>query len=153
MGAQNHEELVCWQLAVEFRDRVIAVLARPVFKRRFKYCDQLEDAVESMASNIAEGFYRYSHPEIARFFGIALGSLGEAQTRLGSARAQNLISADEYEYFRNLAKRTRSATGKFISYLRATDAPPLGKCDPGKASETRPAAPDAPIPPERTRHP
>jgi hypothetical protein len=54
MGAQNHEELVCWQLAVEFRDRVIAVLARPVFKRRFKYCDQLEDAVESMASNIAE---------------------------------------------------------------------------------------------------
>jgi four helix bundle protein len=146
MGARNPEELVCWQLAVEFRDWVIAVLARPVFKRRFKYCNQLEDAVESIPSNIAEGFYRYTHPEIARFFGIALGSLGEAQTRLGSARAQNLIAADEYQYFRNLAKRTRSAIGKFINYLRATDAPPPGKCNQGKAA-TRPHAPDAPVAP------
>jgi four helix bundle protein len=153
MGAQNHEELVCWQLSVEFRDRVIAVLARPAFKRRFKYCDQLDDAVESLASNIAEGFYRYTHPEIARFFGIALGSLGEAQTRLGSARAQNLITADEYEYFGNLLKRIRSATGKFISYPRATDAPPPGNGDQRKASAAQPSTPDAPIQPERTRRP
>jgi four helix bundle protein len=127
MGARNHEELICWQLSVEFRDRVNAILATPPFNRRFKYCEQLQDAVESIPANIAEGFYRYSHPEIARFFGIALGSLGEAETRLGSAGAQGLLEQGEYEALRRLAIRTRAATGSFVSYLRTTTAPSRAK--------------------------
>jgi hypothetical protein len=59
MGAKSHDELNCWQLSVEFRDRVNALLATEPFKRRFKYCDQLADAAESVPSNIAEGFYAF----------------------------------------------------------------------------------------------
>jgi four helix bundle protein len=87
MGAKSHDELNCWQLSVEFRDRVNALLATGPFRRRFKYCEQLADAAESVPSNIAEGFYRFTHAEFARYLRISLGSLGEAQTRLGSARA------------------------------------------------------------------
>ena len=121
MGARNHDELVCWQLSVEFRDRVIALLATAPFKRRFKFCDQLDDAVESI--NIAEGFYRYSHAENARFFRIALGSLGEAETRLGSAKAQGLLQQGEYDVLRRLAIRTRAAATRFVSSLGPTPQP------------------------------
>jgi four helix bundle protein len=120
MGARNHDELICWQLSVEFRDRVIALLATAPFKRRFKFCDQLHDAVESIPANIAEGFYRYSHAEIARFFRIALGSLGEAETRLGSAKAQGLLQQGEYDFPRRLAIRTRAAATRFVSSLGPT---------------------------------
>ena len=91
MSARNHEELICWQLATQFRDRVNEILARPIFKRRYKYCDQLHDAAESIPSNISEGFYKYSHPEMARYFGIALGSLGEAQT-LGIGQSSESVA-------------------------------------------------------------
>jgi four helix bundle protein len=135
MGARNHEELICWRLSVEFRDRVNAILATTPFRGRFKYCEQLQDAAESIPANIAEGFYRYSHPDIARFFGIALGSLGEAETRLGSARAQGLLAQDEYDQLRQLAIRTRAATGSFVSYLRTTAAPSRPK-KPGSRSDS-----------------
>ena len=78
MGAKSHDELNCWQLSVEFRDRVNALLATAPFRRRFKYCNQLADAAESIPSNIAEGFYRFSHAEFARFLRVSLGSLDEA---------------------------------------------------------------------------
>jgi len=123
MGAKSHDELNCWQLSVEFRDRVNALLATEPFKRRFKYCDQLAGAAESVPSNIAEGFYRFSHPEMARYLRISLGSLGEAETRLGSARAQGLLSADEYTNFERLATRIRTAIVRLIKYLRSTSPP------------------------------
>lgn len=105
----------------------------PGLSSGFKYCEQLGDAVESIPSNIGEGFYKYSHPEMARYFRIALGSLGEAQTGLGSAKAQGLLQSSEYDELRRLAIRIRTATGRFMSYLRATDAPPM---DLGIASRT-----------------
>ena len=123
MGAKSHDELNCWQLSVEFRDRVNALLATGPFRRRFKYCEQLADAAESVPSNIAEGFYRFTHAEFARYLRISLGSLGEAQTRLGSARAQDLIGADEYESLKRLGIRTRTAIVRLIKYLRSTETP------------------------------
>jgi four helix bundle protein len=136
MGVRNHEELVCWQLSVEFRDQVIALLATTPFKRRFKFCDQLEDAVESVPANIAEGFYRYSHAEIARFFRIALGSLGEAETRLGSARAQGLIQQSESDALRRLANRTRTAATRFVSSMGHAGGPPPAKKRRSRHSRT-----------------
>ena len=124
MGARNHDELICWQLSVEFPDRVIALLATAPFKRRFKFCDQLDDTVESIPANIAEGFYRYSHAEIARFFRIALGSLGEAETRLGSAKAQGLLQQGEYDVLRRLAIRIRAAATRFVNSMGHTTPPP-----------------------------
>ena len=123
MGAKSHDELNCWQLSVEFRDRVNALLATGPFRRRFKYCEQLADAAESVPSNIAEGFYRFTHAEFARYLRISLGSLGEAQTRLGSARAQDLIGVEEYESLKRLGIRTRTAIVRLIKYLRSTETP------------------------------
>ena len=131
MGVRCHEHLICWQLSAEFRDQVNALLATPRFRGRFKYCDQLQEAAESVPANIAEGFYRFTHPEIARFFGITLGSLGESLTRLGSARAQNLISDEEHKQLRRLAARARGAITSFLNYLRTTETP-----TPGKRSRT-----------------
>jgi four helix bundle protein len=60
---------------------------------------------------------------MARYLRISLGSLGEAETRLGSARAQGLLSADEYTNVERLAMRIRTAIVRLIKYLRSTGPP------------------------------
>ena len=71
-------------------------------------CDDLRRAARSVAANIAEGFWRYHHADFARFLNIALGSLGEAEDHLESAKTSGLIDEAKQEELVRLAIRTRT---------------------------------------------
>lgn len=66
-GFKDFREIVAWQLANELKLKVDRYLARPEFRRRAKFCEQIDDAARSGPRNIAEGFARFKHKEFAQF--------------------------------------------------------------------------------------
>ena len=71
-GFTKFEEIIAWQLSHELKTRVDELVVRPDFKRKFKFVDQLSDAVRSAPRNIAEGHMRgFKHKEFAHFLRIA----------------------------------------------------------------------------------
>ena len=125
----NYEDLVCWQLAVQLRDELIAVTDRPHVRRNYKFCDQVGKSTRSAPCNVAEGFDR-SNSEFLRFLNIALGSLRETETHLGEALKRSYITPEEHAHFRTLTKRAIRAGEGMKAYLewrirrnRASEAP------------------------------
>ena len=124
-GFRKFEEIIAWQLAYQLKISVDAFLARPDFKRQFKFVAQLSDSVRSGPRNIAEGYMRgFKHKDFARFVRIARGSEGEVLNHLKDAYDQQLISRDELELTERLAKRAIKAATGLIRYLESTPDPP-----------------------------
>ena len=117
MAVRHHSELVCWQLASEFRRVVYAETAQQQWKRDWRLRDDLRRAVRSVAANIAEGYWRYHRVDFARFLNIALGSLGESEDHLETAQVDGFISAERQSELNRLALRTRVATQRLRTYL------------------------------------
>ena len=60
-------------------------------------CDQLQRAVVSISSNIAEGAAKPSNVEFAHFLDTSLGSSFEVETQLLIAKNVGYISTDIYD--------------------------------------------------------
>ena len=124
-GFKRFEDIIAWQLAYELKQRVDVFLKRSDFRGRFKYHDQLHDAIRSGPRNIAEGHMRgFKHREFAQFVRTARGSEGEVLNHLIDAYDQGLISAKELEMTSRLAKRAIKAASGLIRYLESTPDPP-----------------------------
>jgi four helix bundle protein len=120
-GFKKFEEIIAWQLAHQLKLHVDELLSRPAFKGKFKFADQLSDAVRSAPRNIAEGHMRgFRHKEFAQFLRIARGSLGEVLNHLLDAREQRLISDEDLLTTERLAKRAIKASTALIKYLEST---------------------------------
>ncbi len=65
----------------------------------FKLRSQFADAVQSVASNIAEGYGRRSLPEYLQFLYYAKGSLAEALTRAIGLHRVNEMSDAQFDTF------------------------------------------------------
>jgi four helix bundle protein len=122
-GVRDHTELDAWKLSDQVRDVVDALIATHGFESRPKLREQLRDAAESACPNIAEGFSRFSPRDFARFLAIAKGSLTEVIEHSYRARSLGLISPDEFESLRSLARRARGAATGLILYLETADPP------------------------------
>jgi four helix bundle protein len=123
-GFKKFQDIIAWQLSYQLKVRVDEFLARPEFRRRFKFADQLSDSVRSAPRNIAEGHMRgFKHKEFAQFLRIARGSLGEVLNHLVDARDQRLITDEELISAERLAKRAIKASTRLIRYLESTPNP------------------------------
>jgi hypothetical protein len=74
--ARNLQELAAFRLCEELMKVVEKETATGTVAKRFRFCDQLNDAALDAASDVAEGFVRYYPGEFARFldFAICLGT-------------------------------------------------------------------------------
>jgi four helix bundle protein len=123
-GFKTFQEIIAWQLSHELKIKVDAFIARPDFRRKFKFVDQLSDAVRSAPRNIAEGHMRgFKHKEFAQFLRVARGSLGEVLNHLIDAYDQKLITEGELISAEHLAKRAIKAATGLIRYLETTPDP------------------------------
>ena len=129
-GFRDFREIVAWQLANQLKREIDGYLARPAFKLRFKFCEQLDDAARSGPRNIAEGFARFRHKEVAQFVRVAKGSEAEVLNHIIDAHDQRLISRDELLMTEHLIKRALKAANGLIRYVESTPDPPAPKWKP-----------------------
>ena len=124
-GFKRFQDIIAWQRAHELKLRVDVFIARPDFKRKFEFVDQLSDSVRSAPRNIAEGHMRgFKHKEFAQYLRTARGSLGEVLNHLIDAHDQQLITDEELNSCASLAKRAIKATTRLIQWLESTPNPP-----------------------------
>lgn len=96
--ARNFREYKVWQDAVEYASEIYKVTAEMPWFERKGLCDQLQRAVVSFSSNIAEGSARPSDADFAHFLDMALGSAYEVETQLLIAKNVGYIGTkDDYE--------------------------------------------------------
>lgn len=96
MNARNFRDYKVWQDAVEFSTYLYKITdSMPWFEKK-GLCGQLQRAVVSIASNIAEGAAKPSDNDFAHFLDISLGSAFEVETQLLIAKNIGYIDNDTY---------------------------------------------------------
>jgi len=112
------EEIVVWQLAIEFTNSVYAITNNPIFNKDFALRDQMRKSAISVPSNIAEGFERNSTNQFIYFLVIAKGSAGELRTQLLIAKNLNYITEKEFKKINTDVLEVSKKLGSFITYLK-----------------------------------
>ena len=109
-----------WNEAVDYATYVYQLTSKLPWFEKKGICDQLQRAVVSISSNIAEGSARPSDTEFTHFLDIALGSAFEVETRLLIAKNIGYIDENSYnELTTKLSSIERQLNG-LISSIRKT---------------------------------
>ena len=98
------EDLPVWQDSRRLATEVYRVTKRAPFCSDRRLCDQIQAAVVSVCSNIAEGHERGSTADLVQFLFIAKGSVGEVRSQLYNAEDAGYLSGDEAEKLRSQAR-------------------------------------------------
>jgi four helix bundle protein len=91
---QALENLEVYRLAEKLSDDVWAVVVAWDYFARNTVGKQLVEAADSIASNISEGYGRFSYKENIRFCYYSRGSLFETKNWLRRAKNRSLINSD-----------------------------------------------------------
>lgn len=95
---RGYMKLEVWQESMLLLELVERTLLEAQSKD-LKMQSQILNAVQSVSSNIAEGYCRKTVNECLYFINVALGSMGELMTRVAGLRLMNRITAESFESF------------------------------------------------------
>jgi len=93
--AASYRDLVAWQKSVAFVTDIYRATSYFPKHELFGLTSQLQRAVVSVPSNIAEGQARFSKPEFRHFLRNAKGSLAEVETQLVICKNLGHLNEDE----------------------------------------------------------
>ena len=119
--AEKIEDFLVWQKATAFWDGVEAVLNRSAFAKDFGLHDQVRDAVDSITSNIEEGFEQSTDRHFAKFLYTSKGSAAEVKGRLRLACKRKYIAEPEYQAFARQVHEIQRMLSGLITYLLRSD--------------------------------
>lgn len=120
--SRNFRDYKVWQDAVAYASEVYKVSATLPYFERKGLCDQLQRAVVSISSNIAEGSARPSDADFAHFLDTALGSAYEVETQLLIAKNVGYIEEELFENLKTTVINIEQQITNLISYIRRDDA-------------------------------
>jgi len=118
---QRFEDLECWQSGRRLKQTVYRFTRRRPFAADFALVNQIRRAVQSVTSNVAEGFERGGNRELIQFLSQSKGSVGEVKDQLYTALDECYVSPEEFAAAYDLAEQTTRLIGGFMSYLRHSD--------------------------------
>jgi four helix bundle protein len=82
MHLTSYKELVVWQKSIKLVKEIYKITNTLPKSELYGVSSQIQRAVVSIPSNIAEGFGRYSNKERLQFYYLAQGSLTEVENQL-----------------------------------------------------------------------
>ncbi len=116
---RNFREYKVWQDAVTFATLVYEVTSKLPWFEKKGLCDQLQRAVVSISSNIAEGAGRPTDADFAHFLDQSLGSANEVETQLLISKYLKYITEEQYILLmQNLTGIQKQLTGLIYSIRR-----------------------------------
>lgn len=95
---RGYMKLEVWCDAIELLQFVYKILAGSQ-RLEYKLRAQILDSVQSISSNIAEGYCRRSLNEYLQFLSVALGSCGESMTRMIGLLGTGYVTSEQFEQF------------------------------------------------------
>jgi four helix bundle protein len=114
MAMFNFEKLDVWHKAIEFADMVYVSTRNFPADERFGLTSQMRRAAVSISSNIAEGTFRVSKIDFARFIEIATGSVFEVVSQSFIGKRQGFLTEPDFRRRYSAAEEQ----GKMLSGLR-----------------------------------
>ena len=113
--ARDFRNYKVWQDAVAYATLVYEVTSKLPWFEKKGLCDQLQRAVVSISSNIAEGAGRPSDSDFAHFLDQALGSAYEVETQLLISLNVGYIQEEQYK---ELLKQNRGIQSQLVALIR-----------------------------------
>jgi len=117
----SFEDLPVWKNARELASLAYKATFKGKLKQDYGLKNQIQRAVVSVSSNIAEGFERGSKQEFIQFLYVAKGSCGELRSHLFIAKDLGYINNSDFETLYNSAANVSKQISGFIEYLKTTD--------------------------------
>ena len=118
--ARNFRNYKVWQDAVAYASKVYQVTSDMPWFEKKGLCDQLQRAVVSISSNIAEGSARPSDADFAHFLDTALGSAYEIETQLLIAKNVGYLTIELCDSLINeLNEIERQINGLIVSIRKS----------------------------------
>lgn len=115
-SARNFHNYKVWQDAVDLAILVYYTTSKLPWFEKKGLCDQLQRAVVSISSNIAEGAGRPTDADFAHFLDQSLGSANEVETQLLISKNLRYISEEQFcQLTNNLANIQKQLTGLIAS--------------------------------------
>jgi four helix bundle protein len=115
--AKKLEELPVFQKALEFCVAVTAILQRPDLRRNRNLHKQIDEANDSIVSNMREGFETGTDAQLAQYLLYAKGSLAEVRGRLRRACSKGYITGEEFTLQDDRGEEIAKMLGGWIKYL------------------------------------
>jgi len=116
----SFEDLPVWQNARELASLVYKTSTEGKLNKDYGLRNQIQKAVVSVSSNIAEGFERGSKREFIQFLYIAKGSCGELRSQLYIAKDLGYLSNSASETLIKSASNASKQIYGFIKYLKTS---------------------------------
>ena len=118
VSVRYFEDLACWQIARELTNGIYRITKNKKQFSDWSLANQIQRAVVSVMSNIAEGFERGSKEDQITFYYIAKASCGEVRCQLYIAFDQVYISKQELDVLLSLCRRTSATIYRFIESIK-----------------------------------
>ena len=115
---ERFEDLIAWQKARVLTKEVYELTRKQPFANDFGLCGQIQRAVVSIMSNIAEGFERGGRAEFHQFLVVAKASCAEVRSILYIALNIGYINSEDFNKVNDLALEV----GRIIGGMRASVA-------------------------------
>ncbi|MBI2428542.1 MAG: four helix bundle protein [Ignavibacteriales bacterium] len=115
---RNFRELKIWQKGMDIVVEVYKLTSLLPSEEKFGLKSQLQRAVISIPSNIAEGCSRGSEADFKRFLEFAIGSSFEIETQLTAVERLNLIGGIKIQPVLQMISEEQKMLNSFISSVK-----------------------------------
>ena len=120
-SARNFHNYKVWQDAVDLATLVYNTTSKLPWFEKKGLCDQLQRAVVSISSNIAEGAGRPTDADFAHFLDQSLGSANEVETQLLISKNLRYISEEQFCQLTNSLTNIQKQLTGLIASIRSNN--------------------------------